>query len=280
MVALQLERTEGRDRAASMRQPVTVNGVAIGWDEIEAEAQHHPAMTARNAVQQATEALVVRSLLLQEGQRLGAVGTPRTDDNRRTETEEEALIRELIEREVVVPQPTDEELRRCYEINLSRFRSPDLVEASHILIVARRDNAEAYKAAREKAEAVLAEIQALPDSFAALAKLFSDCPSSSDGGRLGQVLPGDTTPEFEAAISRLVAGEITTEPVAAPYGFHIIRVERRVEGKVLPFEAVADRIAAYMSERSRRLAEMQYVARLVSQAEIDGCEIEANIPYA
>jgi peptidyl-prolyl cis-trans isomerase C len=36
---------------------------------------------------------------------------------------------------------------------------------------------------------------------------------------------------------------------------------------------VSDRIAAYLVERSRRLASAQFIARLVSAAEITGIEI-------
>jgi peptidyl-prolyl cis-trans isomerase C len=273
MVALQLQKSAKPTGGLPTRATVAVNGVTIGWDEIEAEAQHHPAASAREAVRQATEALVVRSLLLQEAQRLDITAGSRTIGRRRTETKEEAAARALIEREVTVPEPTDDELHRYYRSNSHRFRSPDLVEASHILIAARRDDTNAYVAAREKAQMVLTELRALPNSFATLARIFSDCPSAGEGGRLGQILPGDTTPEFEAAIAGLVAGETATEPIAAPYGFHISRVDRRAAGRTLPFEAVAGRIAVYLTERSRRLAEAQYVARLVSAADITGCEI-------
>jgi len=43
---------------------------------------------------------------------------------------------------------------------------------------------------------------------------------------------------------------------------------------VVPFEAVASRIADYLSEAVRRRASAQYIARLVSAAEISGLEID------
>jgi hypothetical protein len=42
---------------------------------------------------------------------------------------------------------------------------------------------------------------------------------------------------------------------------------------VLPFEAVASRIANYLAERSRRLAIAQYIARLAGQANLTGVEL-------
>src|SRR3546814_7417746 len=42
-------------------------------------------------------------------------------------------IRQLLDREIVVPAPDEASCKRYYENNRRRFRSPDLFEASHIL---------------------------------------------------------------------------------------------------------------------------------------------------
>ncbi|MGZ5865808.1 MAG: peptidylprolyl isomerase [Xanthobacteraceae bacterium] len=70
--------------------------------------------------------------------------------------------------------------------------------------------------------------------------------------------------------SRLRRTIARSEPVATRYGFHVIRLDRRIEGRQLPFELVADRIADYLRENVERRAIAQYVARLASRAEIDG----------
>ena len=57
------------------------------------------------------------------------------------------------------------------------------------------------------------------------------------------------------------------------YGVHIIRLDRKIEGRPLPFEFVGERIAAYLTERTRRTATAQYIARLVSRAQITGIEL-------
>jgi peptidyl-prolyl cis-trans isomerase C len=85
-------------------------------------------------------------------------------------------------------------------------RSADIFEASHILIAARSDNAEAYAVARQRALVLLSRAQAEPGSFPELARAHSDCPSAASGGNLGQLSGGDTTPEFEAALCRLKSG--------------------------------------------------------------------------
>lgn len=252
---------------------VSVNGVSIGREAIVREMQHHPAEKPIAAWQQAARALVIRELLLQRAHHLGVMPEPIKDNDGRRETDDEAIMRALIEREVTVPEPDDETCRRFYERNQGRFRSPDIFEASHILFAALPANHEAYAQARADAAAVLATLMDNPDSFAVLARAYSRCPSAAQGGNLGQITCGQTTPEFEQALLALRPGELCAEPVATRYGFHVIRLDRKHEGRTLPYEAVAGRIAEYLCGSVRRRADAQYIARLVTAARIEGIEI-------
>ena len=66
--------------------------------------------------------------------------------------------------------------------------------------------------------------------FAELAKVHSDDPSSSKGGDLGWISPGDTVPEFERALIQLKENEIS-QPFQTQYGWHLVQLlERRSEG--------------------------------------------------
>jgi peptidyl-prolyl cis-trans isomerase C len=249
---------------------VAVNGVVIGRDVIAREVQHHPASRPLDAWQAASRALVVRELLLQEARRLGLTAAPRTDAEGRRESDEEALIRAVHEREVTTPEPDVETCRRYYERNRKLFRSATLYEAAHILLAARRDQPEAFARARASAEAILAELAQAPHRFGELARAHSACPSGAQDGNLGQLSCGETTPEFEQALIALEPGEMSRAPVETRYGFHIIRLDRRIEGRQLPFELVADRIADYLCDSVARRATAQYVARLVERASITG----------
>ena len=71
----------------------------------------------------------------------------------------------------------------------------------------------ARNGAMERAVALTKLARENPKRFAGLASRESDCGSKSNGGALGQLGPGDTVPEFEAALRELGEGEITTEPV-------------------------------------------------------------------
>jgi len=269
-----------RARSASAPPPViSVNGTVIPRAAITREIQYHPAPSPLASWQKAAEALVLRELLLQEVRRHPVAATALVDERGRRETEEEAEIRALIEREVRVPEPTEEELRRYYGANQAKFRSVEIVEVRHILIAARASDAAAFSAARAKAEALAAELSANPEAFGDLARIHSDCASASEGGYLGQLSPGETTPEFAAAVADLTDRETTRDPIETRYGFHLIRLDRRIPGEIQPFEAVASRIGAYLTERARRTATAQYLAWLVSSARITGVEIAGGAAH-
>ena len=137
--------------------PVLVNGVEITDHAINSELQYHPAGSVEEARVAAARALAVRELLLQAAARHGIdrpdPPEPESPDER--ETDDEALIRTLLAREVRTPEPDEAGCRRFYEQNLKRFRSPDLFEAAHILFVADPEDASASARAKEAASAVL-----------------------------------------------------------------------------------------------------------------------------
>jgi peptidyl-prolyl cis-trans isomerase C len=257
----------------NLRKVVSVNGVVVRHDEISREAQNHPAPTPVAAWTAAARALAVRELLLQEARRIVMDAQPLTDGEGRTETAEEASIRSLVEREISTPIPDETACKRYYTHNLKRFRSADLYEAAHILIAARPGDRAAYAAARTEAEAVTAALLDAPERFAALASAHSACPSKAVGGNLGQLSPGDTAPEFDAALRAMAPGEISTEPVASRFGHHIIRLDRKIEGRQLSFEVVRERIADYLVDRTRHTAIAQFVARLTARAGITGVDL-------
>lgn len=253
------------------RQRVSVNGVAIGGQDILREARNHATSTPAEAWQAAATALVVKELLMQEARRLGVAAEPLSDGEGRTETGDEAAIRALVEREVAVPEATEVECRRYYDNHRARFRSATLTEAAHILIPA--PPGEGRQAAEALAQELCARLAVVPEAFADLAREHSRCPSASQGGSLGQLLPGSTVPEFETGLEALAPGDISPSPIETRFGFHVARVARRIEGRDLPFELVHARIAAYLHEAAGHRATAQYVARLVSAADIRGVDL-------
>lgn len=266
------------DLAKAARLTVSVNGLVIPHDAISRETQNHAAQSPAAAWQAAAMALVVRELLLQEADRLEIVAAPEHDDKGRRETTEEAKIRALIEREVVTPEPDEESCRRYYDRNRSKFRSPDIYEAAHILFAASHNDQKSFERKRAEAQAVLAVLTSEPECFAQMAKAHSACPSAERGGNLGQITSGQTTPEFEKALLGLKPGAMTPVPVETRYGFHIIRLDRRIDGAELPFAIVEQGIAKYLREAASDRAQALYVGMLVGQARIEGLDLEPRRP--
>lgn len=242
--------------------PITVNGVAISDAAIHAEIQHHPAPSRELAEYSATLALVARELLLQEAARLDIAGA-----------DEDTRITALIEREVQAPAPDEENCQRFFEANRQRFRSGDLFEVSHLLCVTPPGDAGARAEARARAESAIARLDDPGESFAELAAQLSDCPSKQAGGSLGQIGLGQTVPEFEQALFAMREGETSHQPVESRFGFHVIRLHRKIEGRPLDYDQVHDRIIGYLREYGERQAISQYLSVLTRRAEISGIDL-------
>jgi len=264
-----------RPAITTRQKPVSVNGVVVARAAIARETQNHPASKPIEAWLAAARALVVRELLLQEARRLDITPVPIADVEGRRETDDEALIRMLIAREVVTPRADETACRRYYDMNRRRFRTPDLYEVRHILLAA-PDNPKLRQSTRRRAEAIIATLKQQPSAFADMALAESACPSREFGGNLGQIGPGQTVPEFERALAVLPIGEVGHAPIETRYGFHVVRVEHRIAGRDLPFELVQSRIADWLDEKVHRVAIRQYIQILAGRAEITGIDFEAS----
>ncbi|MEK6663470.1 MAG: peptidylprolyl isomerase [Pseudomonadota bacterium] len=240
---------------------ISVNGIEITDADIEQELAHHA--EAPNPVKAATEALVLRQALLQATQQAGLIA--------HNANEEDAIIERLLAKEVKAPTPTEEECRRYYSNHPARFRSGDLVEASHILFQV--TDKVPLDALRQKAQEILARVLDDPAAFEQCARDFSNCPSGDSGGNLGQLTRGQTVPEFERALFALATGEIADRLVETRFGLHIVRVARKVEGAQLPFELVKESIARFLTDYAKTKATRQYLEILVGQMDIQGVEL-------
>jgi peptidyl-prolyl cis-trans isomerase D len=119
----------------------------------------------------------------------------------------------------------EQDLKTYYEQNVSRIGGQEERRASHILIAAAKDAPAAERAkAKAKADDVLAQAKKSPDSFAELARKFSQDPgSAAKGGDLDYFTRGAMTKPFEDAAFSMKPGEISG-PVETEFGFHIIKL--------------------------------------------------------
>lgn len=205
---------------------------------------------------------VARALLAQRADALGLAGN---DD-------EEATLAALIAHEVASAQPTEEECRRYYDGHPERFTVGDSVTARHILFAV--TPGVPVEPLRRKAEATLLELLSQPARFAELARTLSNCPSGAQGGELGELRRGDTAPEFERTVFEGTDTGVLPRMVNTRYGFHIVCVDARHAGHVIPYERVGAQITEKLAERAQAQAFARYIARLADEAEIEGAEID------
>jgi peptidyl-prolyl cis-trans isomerase C len=238
---------------------IHINDHELTDAEIEAELAHH--QSADNPLKRATTAVALRHILLDEAAQLGLSGA-----------DEEAVIDVLLAAEVALPEVDEASCRRYYEQHRPRFVVGELVEVDHILFQVTQNAP--LDALRAMAESTLVELMNDPALFAERARELSNCPSGEVGGNLGQLGRGDTVPEFERVIFAMQPGEILPRLLETRFGLHIVRVQRRVEGRQLPFERVHEQIAAALRAGNQDTAWRQYVQLLVGRARIEGVELE------
>ena len=238
---------------------IRINGKEITDAAVEAEIANYA--EADRPLDAALRALAIRQIVLDEAASQGIdVSDP------------ERAAAELLDRKVSVRVPTSEECRRHYEGNLARFTQGELVEASHILFQV--TPSVDLERLRRKADDVLDRLRLAPEDFETLAAEYSNCPSSRIGGSLGQISRGDTVPEFERAVFGEHVAGLVGRVIETRFGLHIVRIDRRIEGRVLPFDQVRGQVTQALGAALADRAARDFVAELVSRADIEGMVLE------
>jgi peptidyl-prolyl cis-trans isomerase C len=247
---------------------ISVNEVSITPEAMARELQYHPAPSREEAVYHAARALVIRELLQQRIAELDLSLELGAGEN-----EEEAATRLLLEREVQVPECDEATCQRYYDSNRARFHSAPLLAVRHILLECAPDDAEARSLAHVQAELLLQRLADLPGSFAELAQKYSACPSKAQGGSLGQISKGQTVPELERQLFTLAPG-LASKPLESRFGWHVVSVDQRIEGKALPYEVVSTAIRTQLQQGVWQKALVQYLQTLIGAADIRGIHLQ------
>ncbi|MFZ2658335.1 MAG: peptidylprolyl isomerase [Victivallales bacterium] len=192
-------------------------------------------------------------------------------------------IQKWVEEKVVADiKISDEDVEKFYKENQDRFKKPESVHASHILIKPDEIDAEKAKTmsdadkkkasdeqkqkALKKTQEILAKLKSGED-FAKLAKENSTCPSKEKGGDLGSFEKGKMVPEFEKSAFSLKPGEMS-DIVETQFGYHIIKVSERNDAETAPLKDVKSFILDNMkkqktSEAVQKLIESEKQKRKV-----------------
>lgn len=138
---------------------------------------------------------------------------------------------------------SDKDAEVYYNENKEQFVTGDSVNASHILVDS-----------EEKANELLAKINAGEISFEDAARENSSCPSKENGGNLGDFGKGQMVPEFDEAVFAMEVGAISDAPVKTQFGYHLIKLNSKSESETMPFESIKDEIKEGLLGEKRRAA--------------------------
>lgn len=268
----------------------TVNGEAILWSQVDAEIARAAAQFGidtkspdfekqRAEIGKAVlDQLIGSRLIMQEARRRNLVASDREVEEqvdairKRFPTEAEfdtalarngftlASLRDVLRvnvtqrrlADVVAPGTvTEEEVRRHFEANRTRYDQPAQIKVSHILF--RIGEKEQEPLARAKARIVTARLVE-GATFEDLARQYSDDKSSAErGGDLGFVPKGTLVKEFEDAAWALKPGQ-TSGPVRTQYGLHIIKVYQVKDAQKATFDQVKNEIREQLLASKREKA--------------------------
>ncbi|MDU5069752.1 peptidylprolyl isomerase [Finegoldia magna] len=151
---------------------------------------------------------------------------------------------------------SDEDLKEYYEIHKDNFKVQPTFTASHILV---------------ESEDLANEIKEKIDNdgdFAELAKEYSSCPSKEQGGDLGTFQQGQMVKEFENALIENEIGDIVG-PVKTQFGYHIINIKDKTEGKVKSFEEAKNEVKQTLLQLKQQQAYIDVTDKLQKEYKIE-----------
>lgn len=125
-----------------------------------------------------------------------------------------------------------------YLLDPEAWKTEDRIDVSHILV---STDSRSEEEAKDIAGGIWQQLQLQPENFDELVVEYSDDASKDvNGGRFPDVKRGEMVPNFEKiAFSMTMPGEISA-PTQTPYGFHIIRLNKKMPGEIPPFESIRD----------------------------------------
>lgn len=186
-------------------------------------------------------------------------------------------IEALLERNLVLPEPTGEDCRRYYAAHHGRYRTGERVRVRHILFAV--TPGVDVVALRKQAEPIFLDVRCHDDQaanrFADAARQWSNCPSGAEGGDLGWLSAEDCAPEFARELFGHVEVGVLPRLVHSRFGLHVVEVLEREPGVAQPFESVRGAVANSLRQQSFVTALRQYLRLLAGAAVVEGVDIDA-----
>lgn len=248
----------------AMADIARINGVALNapHELLDEEALRQRACTEllRQAAQQAG--------LLSADDVPGALGA--------ISTEASDAIEQLLDRELPVPDPSEEACRRYHEAHPAAHAQGERAQLRHVLFAV--TPGVDVKQLRLRAEALLIDLRCADDGgakFAEAAAQWSNCPSGQQGGDLGWLTRADCAPEFAREVFGSSEIGVLARLVHSRFGLHVVEVVAREAGQQPAFEDVRQAIALTLRQQAWVNALRQYLQLLAGAAVVEGVALDA-----
>jgi len=183
---------------------------------------------------------------------------------------EAALAQEWLDKVVADAPDADYEAlaEEKYLVNPEVWRTQDRIDVSHILI---SNDTRTEAEAKDLVGYVWQLVNQDPSRFDELVEEYSEDPSKEiNGGRFPDVKRNDMVPNFEKIAFELEEPGQISAPTETPYGYHIIRLNKKMPGGIPPFEDIKEQAIeqareAYVSEYRNKYLRQQLSENIVLQ---------------
>ncbi|HUG26188.1 peptidylprolyl isomerase [Piscinibacter sp.] len=185
-------------------------------------------------------------------------------------------IERLLDRELNVPEPSEDTCRRHFEAHRARYGVGERLALRHVLFAV--TPGVDVQALRQRAEALLFELRCADpdgDAFGAAARQWSNCPTGADGGDLGWVTRDECAAEFAREVFGKDTVGVLPRLVHSRFGLHVVEVRARDAGVAPAFDAVRAAVALTLRQQAWVNALRQYLQLLAGSAALDGVTLDA-----
>jgi len=153
--------------------------------------------------------------------------------------------------------------REDYLANPDSYRSPEILDVSHILI---GTDGRSQAAARALAESLEARLREDPSLFDEFVSEHSDDPAKvNNGGRYRDMQRGMMAKPFEDAAFGLAQPGDLSKPVQTSYGWHIIRLNARSGNELREFSEVRDEAVVRAQQKHLERYRENYFNRVLAE---------------
>jgi peptidyl-prolyl cis-trans isomerase C len=178
----------------------------------------------------------------------------------------------VLKRELKV-NVTDADARKYYDDHQARFEEPEMVRASHILLVTTdpktgTELSDEQKAAKRKEMEGLLKRARAGEDFAKLAKEYSEDPGSKDRGGEYKFPRGQMVPEFEAAAFSLQTNQVS-DIITTRYGYHIIKLNEKIPAHKVEFDKALPDIKEGLTQQELQKLYPDYLEKLKKEAGVE-----------